>query len=396
MTYRDPTGYAGEPMQSSMLSPPEDNQDRQFLHFELGIVIAVYPADSVQNASAMQNQQRRGFRHECTVQIVSNGHGGDYRLANVVIPPTKPSGMDNYREVLPRPTTKTISGVELDLSMQRTSPYDLDGDWCVVGFLNGDLRQPFVAHWWPNPNNRADPQTVGEGSPNQQNQGSTLNQLHRYFERTNGVELVITSKGDIYLDTNLAGGVPDYSKALVEGRVARETPTTGGNIRTVLKPGAAFEIDWNKPADGTGVLDIKDPQIPQTNPTPSSGSSGSSSERQNTYLKVTKNVLELKCASLRFNSDTFQINADTAFVVQSPDVSIGESEGTTVLQGTVELGDGYLIPAVQSAVPTTSFKLLKEAAVQAVSGSAAQNAAAIKLIQTFLDQLSAAEYTKVS
>lgn len=396
MTYRDPTGYANEPMQSAMLSHPLDNQDRQFLHFELGIVVAVYPADSVQNVSAMQNQQRRGFRHECTVQVVSNGHGGDYRLANVVIPPTRPSGMDNYHELLPRPTSKTISGVELDLSMQRTSPYDLDGDWCVVGFLNGDLRQPFIAHWWPNPNNRFDPQTVGEGSPNQQNQGATLNQLHRYFERTNGVELVITSKGDIYLDTNLAGGVPNYSKALVEGRVARETPTTGGNIRTVLKPGAAFEIDWNKPADGTGVLDTKDPQIPQTNPTPSSGSSGASSERENTYLKVTKNVLQLNCSSFRFNSDTFQITADTAFLVQSPEVTIGDSDGLTILQGTVELGDGDLLPVVQSAVPWAPFELLVRAAVNAPSGSPAQNAAAIKLIQVLLDQLSVAEYTNAS
>jgi len=395
MTYRDPTGYAGEPMQSSMLSPPEDNQDRQFLHFELGIVIAVYPADSVQNASAMQNQQRRGFRHECTVQIVSNGRGGDYRLANVVIPPTRPSGMDNYHELLPRPTSKTISGVELDLSMQRTSPYDLDGDWCVVGFLNGDLRQPFVAHWWPNPNNRTDPQTVGEGSPNQQNQGSTLNQLHRYFERTNGVELVITSKGDIYLDTNLAGGVPDYSKALVEGRVARETPTTGGNIRTILKPGAALEIDWNKPADGTGVLDTKDPQIPQTNPTPSSGSSGTT-ERENTYLKVTKNVLELTCESFRFTADTFDIIADSSLILQAPDVSIGESGGKSVIQGFIDIGDGPLNPVVTSLVPKEAFNALKDAAVDAQPGSVAQNAAVIKLIQLLLDTISVTEYTNAS
>lgn len=395
MTYRDPTGYANEPMQSAMLSHPLDNQDRQFLHFELGIVVAVYPADSVQNVSAMQNQQRRGFRHECTVQVVSNGHGGDYRLANVVIPPTRPSGMDNYHELLPRPTTKTISGVELDLSMQRTSPYDLDGDWCVVGFLNGDLRQPFVAHWWPNPNNRTDPQTVGEGSPNQQNQGSTLNQLHRYFERTNGVELVITSKGDIYLDTNLAGGVPDYSKALVEGRSARETPTTGGNIRTILKPGAAFEIDWNKPADGTGVLDTKDPQIPQTNPTPSSGSSGTT-ERENTYIKVTKNVLELTCESFRFTADTFDIIADSSLILQAPDVSIGESGGKSVIQGFIDIGDGPLNPVVTSLVPREAFNALKDAAVDAQPGSVAQNAAVIKLIQLLLDTISVTEYTNAS
>ncbi len=395
MTYRDPTGYANEPMQSAMLSHPLDNQDRQFLHFELGIVVAVYPADSVQNVSAMQNQQRRGFRHECTVQVVSNGHGGDYRLANVVIPPTRPSGMDNYHELLPRPTSKTISGVELDLSMQRTSPYDLDGDWCVVGFLNGDLRQPFIAHWWPNPNNSFDPQTVGEGSPNQQNQGATLNQLHRYFERTNGVELVITSKGDIYLDTNLAGGVPNYSKALVEGRVARETPTTGGNIRTILKPGAAFEIDWNKPADGTGVLDTKDPQIPQTNPTPSSGSSGTT-ERENTYLKVTKNVLELTCESFRFTADTFDIIADSSLILQAPDVSIGESGGKSVIQGFIDIGDGPLNPVVTSLVPKEAFNALKDAAVDAQPGSVAQNAAVIKLIQSLLDTISVAEYTNAS
>ena len=49
MSFRDITGYAQEPIQQSMQSPPEDNTHLHYLHFELGIVLNVQLADSSNN-----------------------------------------------------------------------------------------------------------------------------------------------------------------------------------------------------------------------------------------------------------------------------------------------------------------------------------------------------------
>lgn len=393
MTYRDTTGYALEPIQQSMASLPEDNQHLGFLHMELGVIVSVHPADSSNNSSAMQSQVRRGWRHECTVQIVSSGRGGDYRLANVVIPPTRPSGMDNYEESLPRPSTKRVSGGELDLSMQRNDAYDLDGDWCVVGFLNGDQDQPFIVSWWPNPNNKLDPQTSGEGSPNSQGNGSTLNQKNRYFSRTNGVEVCVTPSGDVYFDTNFAGTSPDFSEE-ERGRYKRDIPDTGGSIKVALKPEASFEIDWNKPANGVGILDNATDYLVQENP--KVDQANNTGERENTYLKVNNSVLELLCKAVEFKSDSYLVSADTEIKLKSPSVVIGKSGGTTEIRGNTSIGDGDLRDILLYQTDIFGFQALQFAATNAPSGSTAQNAAAIKLIQEFLNEITIAIYSQAS
>lgn len=382
--YREVTGYAREPIQQSMVSLPEDNNHLSFLHMELGVVLTVQLADATQNRSAMQSSVHRGWQHECTVQIVSNGRGGDYRLANVIIPPDRPSGLDNYEENLPRPSTKTFSGGELDLSLQRTSPYDLDGDWCVVGFLNGDQDQPFIIKWWTNPNNKTDPQTCGEGSPNSQGRGTTLNQTNRYFKRTNGVEVVITPKGDIYVDTNFAGTTPIFSE-IIDGRYKRDSVEHGGNVKVSVKPSATLELDWNKPVNSFGAKDVKDQFLPQTNP---KNGESSITERENTYLKVDKDVLELDCKDALLQTDSFQLN--------SPDTVLGDSGGDMTIQGSVALGDGNPSTIVLSFIQQDPFNQLLASALSAPSGSPAQNAAAIVAIQSFLAILSTTIYTKAS
>lgn len=391
--YREVTGYAREPIQQSMVSLPEDNNHLSFLHMELGVVLTVQLADATQNSSAMQSSVHRGWQHECTVQVVSNGRGGDYRLANVIIPPSNPSGLDNYEEDLPRPSTKTFSGDELDLSLQRTSPYDLDGDWCVVGFLNGNQDQPFIIKWWTNPNNKLDPQTSGEGSPDLQNRGKTLVQTNRSFRRINGVEILVTPKGDIYLDTNFAGTSPNFSE-IVDGRYKRDPVDHGGNIKVALKPTGSLELDWNKPSNGVGIKDGQDQYLPQTNP-----KNGESpvTERENTYLLVDKDVLELDCATTRVNSDTFVVESETAAHIKSPEVLVGKDGGEVTVQGNrVELGDGSPTTIVLSFVNQEPFNQLLATALAAPSGTPTQNAAAIKAIQLFLAVLSTTIYTKAS
>ena len=397
MSFRDVTGYALEPIQQSMVSLPSDNQHLGFLHMELGVIISVQVADSSQNMSAMQSQVRRGWQHECVVQVVSSGRGGDYRLANVVIPPTRPSGMDNYVEALPRPSTKSVAGEEFDPSLQRMSAYDLDGDWCVVGFLNGDQDQPFIVSWWPNPNNKTDPQTGGDGSPDSQGEGKTLNQTNRFFSRTNGVEVNITPKGDVYFNTNFAGTSPDFVATTEEGRYKRDPGETGGNIRVDIKPSATLEMDWTKPKNGLGTTDQPDDFLTQTNPKNDSNNN-SSSQRENTYLKVSKNVLELFCTDISIDSDSCIIAADTGIQIQSSDVEIGATGGSVkVLGKEIVLGDGpdsgYAIMAYPHPDEFFSLKLL---AVNTAPGSTVSNAAAIVAIQTLLRELFSAEYTKVS
>lgn len=407
MSYRSPYGYAGEPIQQSMYIPAQDHPDLNFSRLELGIVLAVYPSDDLNNKSSQQRQDRRGFRHECTVQIVGNGHGGMYRIPHVVIPPNSPSGVDDYEEYLPRPCSTPMTGGELDLTMQRNTPHELDGDWCVVGFLNQSQSQPFILRWWPNPNNVYDPQTSGQGSPDRSGNGKALNQTGRYFRRLRGIETTITPAGDFYFDTNLAGAALQPSEPISKGRFKRADTTTGGNVRASIKNGAHLEIDWTPPKDGIGILDQADAYLPQSNPKPS-GSNTQQEERQNTYLKVNKDVLELLCPSnIKFNSERIEFSAKTEFSCQAPNISLGKSGAdVTILGDDVKLGDEGAQAIVTTIGEDANFQALLNAAVFTPPATpapsapwatdVAANAAVISLIQEFLTLLDRAIKTKAA
>ena len=330
--YRLPVGYAGEPIQQGMVRRPDDNSHLLAGNLELGIIISVYPADSTDNRTAQESVVRRGWRHECTVQIVSSGHNGVYRLTNVVIPPSSPSGVDSYEEQLPRGCTATFKeGGTFDPSMQMSSPYDLDGDWCVVGFLKRDRDQPFILSWWPNPNNPYDPQTGGTGNPTSGGQGTALNQAGRYFRRTNGIEYTVTKNGDVYFDTTFAGEKVSVTEPEKQGRLTRIKSEAGGNIRTVLKTSASVEIDFNTPLDGIGVLDSADPGIPQSNP---AANRSSSTQRSNSYLRFNKDVLHLKCPdTIKFTANTVEVIGGERANIVAPTVSIGKEQADIWVTG---------------------------------------------------------------
>lgn len=404
--YRPNLGVGDEPIQSSVVRDMRDYGHLTAISFELGIVLSVYPSDSVNNRTAKASSIRRGWRHECTVQVVGNGHGGDYLLSHVVIPPKSPSGVDSYEEQLPRPCSKTFKeGGEFDPTMRQSTPSDLDGDWCVVGFLKRDYDQPFIVAWWPNPNNTYDPQTEGMGNPDSSGRGKALNQTGRYFKRTNGVEHIITAEGDVYFDTTLAGEEILVTEPIKNGRIAREPSESGGNIRTVLKPTASVEVDFNTPSNGIGILDQKDISLPQSNPAvPSS----SSSQRENTYLKLDKDVLHLKCPStVTFEGSSVELNAAEIASLIAPSVSIGNSDTASFIAGnslevetnsvsivspSITIGNGGELPLITSAAAeavSTAHSILTAALATPVT-TTAHAAAAITAIGAFCTALNAA------
>jgi len=284
----------GNPVQQSMTVRPEDYVGLNLTRMMLGIVLDVYPADDERNRSSFQREDRRGYLHTCTVLVVQDGRGTYFPLENVVIPPDAPSGLDDYYERLPRGCTGLVTGENWNNQLNHINPYDLDGDWCVVGFLGGSVDQPFVVRWWPHARNCFDPATSGTTNPNAPGQGKTLDQSGRYFHRINGVEFVVTKLGHVYVSTYRANSNLRFGNDLapVEGRFPRTLQDSdGGSFKLWIKPSQSFELDFNRPEDGMGVLDVADSELPQTNPSQSGSSSRAS--KDNTYVLIEQDRIDI-------------------------------------------------------------------------------------------------------
>lgn len=284
----------GTPVQHSMTVRPEDYTSLNLTRMMLGVVLDVFPADDERNRSSYQRGDRRGYLHTCSVLVIEDGRGTHLPLENVIIPPEAPSGLDDYSEKLPRGCSQLVTGESWNSQMNHINPYDLDGDWCVVGFLGGSIDRPFIVRWWPHPHNPFDPATSGKTNPVAPTEGETLVQDGRYFQRINGVEFVVTKKGHLYLSTYRANSRLRFGSDLspVDGRFPRELQeSTGGSIKCWIKPSQSFELDWNTPVDGMGVLDVSDDEIPQSNPSESGTSSTAS--QPNTYVLFEKDRIDI-------------------------------------------------------------------------------------------------------
>lgn len=262
MAYRPTTSSDGTNIQQALTVVPGDKADQSVDRLMLGVVLDVWSPDEDQTRSAMQRDDRRGYVPECTVLVMDDGNSAYLVLENVLITPDAPTGLDDYAERLPRGSSALVSGADLDSTLKQTDPYDLDGDWCVVGFIGGRLEAPFILRWWPQSNNPFDPATSGHGQDDR-----TLVQKRRYFRRVNGVETVITSKGDIIISTTLANSTVQMGTEPSLGRFARaKDEEVGGSIRLNVKPSQSFELTFNPQEDGIGVVDSIEPELPQTNP----------------------------------------------------------------------------------------------------------------------------------
>lgn len=278
----------GTPVQQSLTTDPQDHRPWNMTRLMLGVVLDVRMSDSLANRSAQQRHDRLGFQHECDVLVLNDGSSSYMTMQKVVIPPRSPSGLDNYEEQLPRGCTGLASGGEYNQELHRIDPYDLDGDWCVIGFVGGLLDHPFVLSWWPHSRNPFDPATSGEGQ-----EGNTLQQQGRYFRRVNGVEQVITTKGDVILSTTFSNSRLNPSGDPDRGRFPRHLDEdVGGSVRVYIKPSQSVELTFNMQEDGIGIRDAADPEMPQINPPQQAASS--SGEHPNTYIHITKDTMDSK------------------------------------------------------------------------------------------------------
>lgn len=249
-------------VQSSIPQLQKDYKDEHLNRLMLGIILDVTPADREGNRSADQTVDRRGFIHECTVLVIDDGTQSFMVLENVLLTPDSPSGLDNYEEQLPRPTTQLVTGDELDSSLQEIDPHNLDGDRCVIGFMGGRLEAPFVLRWWPHSRNSYDVATSGGGIKE-----NTLEQQGRYFRRINGVENTITKQGDIVVSTTWTNSVIDPTQPPLKGRINRQPDEeVGGSVKVFIKPTQTLELSWDAQQEGLGPNDVFTPELPQSNP----------------------------------------------------------------------------------------------------------------------------------
>ena len=209
-----------------------------------GIILEVYPSDNPNNYSAQGTSDLRGHRHECTVLAAENfAIQPDVILDHVVIPPQKPSGIDNYEEDLPRGCSKMVDGSEYNDNFEKLDYAKLDGEWCIINFVGGNIDHPFIAAWWPHPSNRFDPATS-----NFKKDESTLAQVDsqknksRFLRRVNGSYVLVNKFGDIYVDTSEANS--DVS--IESGKLARKQVDKGGNLQVDIAAKAQLEFNFNE------------------------------------------------------------------------------------------------------------------------------------------------------
>lgn len=278
----------GEPVQQSLTVNPRDTSALSVSNTILGVILSVNSADDDANRSAIQRADRRGYLHTCTVLVVEDGRSSVYTLGNVVITPDFRCGLDDYYERLPRGCSGLVTGESWNSELNNINPYDLDGDWCIVGFLGGSLDTPYILRWWPHPRNPYDVSTSGQRNPNSSSNPEYLVQDGRVLHRSNGVEFAITSIGNVYFSTHLANSNLKFADPLApeDGRFPRDTdPDNGGSLKAWIKPSQTLEFDWNQPINGIGILDAPDPEIPQTNP----ANVARPQEKQNCYVLLDKN-----------------------------------------------------------------------------------------------------------
>lgn len=385
--YRSARGYAGQPMQNSLLRSPQDSLNLYKTRPMRGVVIAVYPSDSANNYSSNFNADFRGSRHECSVQIVDDGFGNIFQLDNVIIPSPVPCGHRDYFEHLPKGSSQYLKG-DTDPSGAASDLYDMDGDWVIVQFLGGDIDQPYIAGYLNHPRNTIDPQTCGEGGAGSDGGGTTLKQEGRVYKRVNGVDLVLTPSGDIILDTNRAGSTHARDGISDEG-VPPYTPLEeeGGNVRVALKESASVEFVWDRPPIGSGPRGERNEYVPQPNP-PDSRGNHAPAEPEFTSIVWTKDGVEYTVPdAYAVRANSVSLRAKENFAVTSDYCTITSDDYTHILSSDIVLGDEVAARAFVTSSVLSGISETVDAATTLPTGTMTQNAAAIKALQLFVKAL---------
>jgi len=226
----------------------------------IGLILSVNPSDNEDNLSSGVTSDDRGWRNECRVLIVDANSEPNLILENVVIPPSSHSGLDNFDEDLPRGLNKDlIGGMEVPEHFAGIDVSELDAEWCVVNFVGGSIDRPYIENWWNHPRNNYDQATSG---------GDFLTQVDikknkfRKVRRINGTKLVVSQKGDIYIDTTEAN-----ANFVLDKKPTRKEYDPGGSIQIDVKKTQQLEFNWNKPVEGLSASSdddnqTRDPSLP--------------------------------------------------------------------------------------------------------------------------------------
>lgn len=339
--HRNIFSQSGTPIQQSITVNPEDYTLNKVSGLMLGVVVAVRYCDSDGNKSAQQFTDRRGFRTEVDVLVTQDGRGSNLTLRNVLVSHSMPSGLHNFVEFIPREATKLVSGEDLPSDFTGIDPYDLDGDWCVIGFVGQSMIHPVVVSWVPHFRNLFDPQTSTVNS--------TLDQKGRYYSRVNGVETIITPSGDIVLSTALSGGKVKYPLQVDKGRPKADVPEDeGGSILVQIKESQTLELGFDPPREGEGPAGRPMSSLPQTNPPPSK--SGESTSKEKAYVKATSESIFISLPDLFSLKTKGRISIDTedkCLIHASSDIKVESDTQATLEAETVKLGDSAVEPAVK-------------------------------------------------
>lgn len=321
-----------------------------------GIILDVYPSDSEKNYSAQGTFDLRGHRHECTVLAAENfALQPDVLLDNVVIPPQRPSGIDNFDEDLPRGCSQMIDESEYKDNFEKIDYGKLDGEWCIINFVGGSIDHPYIAAWWPHPSNRFDPATSGSG-----NEGGALKQVDikknrsRFLRRVNGSYVLVSKAGDVYLDTSEANS----SVTVKDGKIDRKLIDKGGNVQVDLAKKAQLELNFNdkehkNPRIGAGSTsqltvngETVESDAPVTEPDLPHSDNGNVQgdpkvrETSRTFLRAREYELLVKSSKILVFADAqggfdgdielvcdklTKIKAGSDVVVESPNIQIGSA-----------------------------------------------------------------------
>lgn len=305
--------YDWSPVQGSMTQKVGNYKSYSITTPKLGVIMEVRHADHPRNRASMEHDDRRGWMPEATVWLVADGAV----LRHVLIPNQSPSGLDNFEEQLPRASKLTVKGDAFDENISQVDPHDLDGDWCIVQFLDGSIQNPYIANWWPNPRNIYDCATSGHGNPQfTTSKGTSLDQSNRYFKRTNGVEYVVTRQGDIWISTSRAGSRLAPGQVSSDGRFPRSTFGEGGSILLNIKSSETLEVSFDNQVDGIGPGQYANDSLPQANPAPVTPAAKALVQ---TFIKGTKDNIDIK-VPIRFT-----VRSKQAVLIEAPDIYLGEN-----------------------------------------------------------------------
>jgi len=362
--WRPIVGIDRGPVQQGLVTDPADYEHYQMNSLMLGVILEVYPSDSELNRTAHISEQRRGFYHEAKVLLVNTNSSSNLLVDHAVICPSVHTGLDDYYEHLPRGSSNRVDGERYVVGGANVDPYDLDGDWCVVGFMGGSLDQPFIVAWWPHPRNVYDAATSGNANANRTGVPQSLDQKNRYFRRINGVEHVVTGRGDIYLSTTYANSDLRFGTDIpaTKGRFPRSLKAEeGGSILLEVKPTQTLELSWDEQIDGAGIRRGSEAELPQTNPPPTTRQNASATPRTKTYVKIDQEEFrvdvpeDVKVTSGKrvriFCEDTTTLFATNLLELEAAQVSLAGTSGITLDSdtGNISLSAATLVDLISQA-----------------------------------------------